>query len=434
MAEHRSPIASDKLIAQLSTPEKGQRIYYDGALPGFGVRVTSAGAKTFVLNYRVRGTGKERRYSIGSTAHWKVVAARKEAEQLRKIIDLGGDPLGDIEQTRRQADQERLRSKTVDQLCDRFEAELLPSLRPATQKFYKLAMKNHIRPALGRKRVDEVTKEHIEEIHERLTERGQRHQANQCVVLAGGLFKRAIQWGWRSGENPARDVDKHTLEGRERYLSPAELKRLSDAVEGLQDRQAAAIIKILIYTGARVGETLRMRWQDIDFQRGVWIKPSAATKQKRIHRLPLAIPVISLLKTLKEEQDAAYSSLAAHLASAGRPEPNRPPWVFPGRGKAGHRTDLRLPWETALKAAKLSDLRIHDLRHSLASTLVGAGYSLPMIGAALGHTRTETTARYAHLADDPLRTAMTAVADIIDMVAHTEGKASNNEESPSDPA
>lgn len=403
MTEKRSPIANDKAIAGLPLPEKGQKIFYDGELPGFGVRVTSAGSRTFILNYRSRRTGRERRYSIGPCDRWKVAAARKEAERLRRIVDLGGDPLGDLEADRAAEAEEKLRRKSVDALCDEFEKQHLPSLRPATQKFYRLALKNHVRPALGKKRIEDVTRDDVEDLHKTLTARGQRHQANQVTTLMGVLFKYALKLGWRTGENPARDVEKNTLEGRERYLTPAETKRLAQAVDKLEDKQAAAIIKVLMLTGSRIGETLRMRWEQIDFHRAIWTKPAATTKQKRIHHLPLTAPVLTILSGLRDQQ--------------GDPTTQ---WVFPGRSKDGHRNDLRVAWDTALEAAEIANLRIHDLRHSFASTLAGGGFSLPLIGAALGHSRIETTQRYSHLADDPLRHAMTRAADMIEAVINSE--------------
>lgn len=403
MAKSSNPIATDRAIAALPAPSTGQKLVYSGDLPGFGVRVTAGGAKTFVLNYRVRGTGRERRYSIGSCTTWKAAAARKEAERLRRIVDLGGDPLGDLEAERERTAEEKLRARTVDQLCDEFQAQHFPALRPNTRKFYRLALKNHIRPTLGSRSVEEIERSDIEKLHEALSAKGQRHQANQVVVLAGVLFKYALRWGWRTGDNPAREIDKHSLEGRERYLSPAETKRLAVAVEQLADRQAAAIIKILMLTGARVGETLRMKWVQIDFHRAVWSKPASTTKQKRAHHLPLTAPVLSLLAEVRASQGERSSD-----------------WVFPGKSKDGHRNDLRGPWITALKAAGIAELRVHDLRHSFASTLAGAGFSLPMIGASLGHSRVETTQRYAHLADDPLRQAMTRAADLIEAAIHGE--------------
>ena len=395
-------LGSNKEISKLPCPEKGQRLVWDSDVPGFGVRITAAGARSFIFNYRVRGTGRERRYTIGSVADWKVTAAREEAKRLRKVVDLGGDPIGEIEDERRKADEEKRRSKTVGQLIDRFEEEHLPSLRPATQKFYKLALKNHLRPALGKKRINDVDRSDVEKIFRKLTDLGQKHQANQCVTLAGVLFRYAAKWGWHTGENPTQDFEKNRLSGRERYLLPDESRRLSQAIEGLEDKQAAAILKVLLLTGARIGETCRMRWEQIDFHRATWVKPASVTKQKRDHRLPLTAPVLAVLSKIKEEQSPVSE------------------WVFPGRSKEGYRNDIRSAWATALKAAEIDQLRIHDLRHSFASTLVGSGYSLPVIGALLGHASTATTQRYAHLADDPLREAMTRATDLIEATAKNE--------------
>ncbi|WP_181183290.1 site-specific integrase [Mesorhizobium sp. B3-1-7] len=395
-------LVSDRHISRLLSPSKGQSLYWDGEVPGFGVRVTSSGSRSFIFNYRVRGTGKERRYTIGSTSDWKVGVARQEAKRLRKVVDLGGDPLGELEEQRKQAEDERKRARTVEQLCDEFEREHLPALRPATRKFYKLAIKNHLKPSLGKMRVEDVQRSDIEKVFRKLTDLGQRHQANQCVVLMGVLFRYAIEWGWRTGLNPAQGIARHTLEGKERYLSPAETKKLSAALDGLEDKQAAAIFKVLLLTGSRVGEACKMRWEQLDFHRGIWSKPASTTKQKKTHHLPLTAPVLAILQGIREKQDPVSE------------------WVFPGRSKEGFRNDLRAAWSAAKKAAGITGLRVHDLRHSFASTLAGSGFSLPMIGAALGHSRVETTQRYAHLADDPLRMAMTRAADLIEAAAKQE--------------
>lgn len=404
MGANGEKLTGDRAVSHLAPPAQGrQRLVWDEEVSGFGVRITVGGSRSFVLNYRVRGSGQERRFTIGSTETWKLAAARQEARRLRKVIDLGGDPLGDLEAERAKAAAEKLKSKSVNDLCDEFETEHLPSLRPASRKFYRLAIKNHVRPDLGKKRIEDVGRADIEKTFKRLTDLGQRHQANQVVTICGVLFRYAIKWGWRTGDNPAREVDRHTLEGRERYLTPAETTRLAAALDKIEDKQAAALFRVLQLTGARVGETLKMRWEQIDFQRGLWTKPASTTKQKKVHRLPLTAPVLLVLSEVKRQQT----------------EPSG--WVFHGHGKQGYRIDLRAAWAAALKEAEIKSLRIHDLRHSFASTLVGSGYSLPMIGAALGHSRVETTQRYAHLADDPLREAMTRAADLIEAASKSNG-------------
>jgi integrase len=138
---------------------------------------------------------------------------------------------------------------------------------------------------------------------------------------------------------------------------------------------------------------LAARWAQFDLEAGVWVKPGATTKQKTEHEVPLSAAARQLLNQL-------------YVAGAE--------YVFPRRRGAGHRVDIKKPWGAICKSANIGGLRIHDLRHSYASMLVSGGQSLPVIGALLGHTQPNTTARYAHLMDDPLRKATETVGAIID--------------------
>src|SRR5262249_36197390 len=159
-------------------------------------------------------------------------------------------------------------------------------------------------------------------------------------------------------------------------------------------------------------EALAARWDMFDLDTGVWVKPSAHTKQRREHRIPISAPAVELLKELKETATGSY--------------------VFPAAGGNGRPlTDLKRSWLSICRQAGLADetprrtrtgklvygadgkplmtwratARLHDLRHTYASILASEGLSLPIIGALLGHTQAQTTARYAHLLDDPLRAA-----------------------------
>ena len=197
-------------------------------------------------------------------------------------------------------------------------------------------------------------------------------------------FYLAIKWKLRT-DNPCKGVERNQEYRRHRYLAADELARLSKALKEDADQQAADAFRLLLLTGARRREVLGAMWDQFDLTSGVWTKPAITTKQKREHRIPLSAPARLVL-----------SRLNAHSAGS--------PWLFPGR-RDQHRTDLKYAWQRICKAAGISGLRIHDLRHSYASTLAGAGFSLPIIGALLGHTMPSTTARYAHLIDDPLRQA-----------------------------
>jgi integrase len=226
------------------------------------------------------------------------------------------------------------------------------------------------------------------------------YQANRTVALLSRLFNLSIRWGWRA-ENPAKGIERNQETKRHRYLSPEELARLAKALAEHSDRQAANVFRLLLLTGARRSEVLAAKWADLELGAGVWTKPGATTKQKTLHRVPLSAPARQLL--------------AGQYRDRGESEE----YVFPGR-LGRHRVELKGNWAAICKAAQLTDLRIHDLRHSYASQLVSAGFSLPVIGALLGHTQPSTTHRYAHLHDDPLRVATERVGAMLAGAADAE--------------
>jgi integrase len=391
---------TDTNIAKLPQPKAGNRITYDDGdkrVPGFGVRVTAAGARSFILNYRTR-TGRERRFTIGGVGDWKLKAAREEARALRRRIDQGGDPLADLE-----ADRD---AKTVADLTKRFLAEHSERKnRASTTAAYRGMIDRWILPKLKHLKVAEVTFADVDGLHARVTKEGGPYIANRMLAALSKMFNLSIRWQWRA-DNPARGVERNPEEKRKRYLNPrkGELEALSKALEDHEDKQAADIIRLLLLTGARRGEVLNARWEQLDLSEGIWTKPGATTKQKTEHRVPLSAPARQLLADL----------YAAAEAQAKKEEAELSPWVFPGRLAGQPRENVKRAWEEIRKAAKLEDVRVHDLRHSYASILASSNVSLPIIGQLLGHTQPATTARYAHLFDDPLRAATERVAALVD--------------------
>jgi len=166
-----------------------------------------------------------------------------------------------------------------------------------------------------------------------------------------------------------------------------------DAFEAHPDQQAVNVFRLCLLTGCRSGEAMAMRWDDVELARGVWTKPGSTTKQKATHIVPLSAPVKQLLARLRQETNS--------------------PWVFPADSKPGHRVTVQKSWLAICKSARITGLRIHDLRHSFASLAVNQGASLPLIGALLGHASPTTTARYAHLFDDPQREAVERVGKLL---------------------
>ena len=378
---------TDRNIPLLPCPERSNQITYDApsakgdVVRGFGVRVTAAGARSFILNYRRKGDGTERRLTIGKFPEWTVTAAREEARRLRAEINNGADPVEEEKSSRA--------APTVADLCARFSEEYIPRKRPATQRDYRQQIAADILPAMRHLKVATVGYSDVDSLHRKLTKRAPIH-ANRVMAVLSKMFNLAIRWGWRS-TNPVRGIERNDEAKRRRYLSNEELLRLTESLSEHDDQQAANIFRLLLLTGARRGEVLGAKWADIDLENGLWTKPGATTKQRTEHRVPLSGPARQLLAGI--ERTAS-------------------PFVFAGRN-GQPRKKVRNSWIRLCEAAGITGLRVHDLRHSYASQLASAGTGLHIIGALLGHTQPATTHRYAHLFDDPLRQATERAGAII---------------------
>jgi integrase len=369
----------------------GPGLYFDNdkrSPRGFLLRVTPAGSRAWCLNYRVKDSGRERRLTIGDVAAWPITAARERASELRRVIDAGGDPLGQMEEKRS--------APTVADLAARFVEEALPSRAPRTREEYRGMLTSYILPAIGRMKVTAVEIEDLERLHRKITGEGKPRRANATLTIAHVLFEAAIRWKMRT-DNPASRIDRNPEHPRERYLDDAEVERLMAALERWQPTWADSCdaIRLLLLTGARRGEVLGMRWSEVDLDAAVWSKPPGSTKQRKSHRIPLSDQVIELLRRRHAERDGRVVSL------------RRDDRVFRGEGRIEYR--LERQWAIIRAAAGLDDVRLHDLRHSYASMLVNQGYSLPLIGALLGHSEAATTSRYSHLYDQSLREATASV-------------------------
>jgi integrase len=335
----------DSIVKGLPEPEKGSKVHYDPALPGFGIRITAAGARSFVLNYRTT-SGRERRITIGGFPSWNTASARKEARRLKRTIDEGGDPLGDVQAERQ--------SPTVNELADRFETEHLTRRRPGTATDYRAMLLKYIRPGLGHLKVADVVFADIDRLHHRVTAAGHPRRANTVVAVLSKMFSLAARWGMRD-TNPCRGIERNSEVKRKRYISGDELARLTKALAAHPDKQSADVIRVLLLTGARRGEVLGMRWADVDLAAGIWSKPGSTTKQKSDHVVPLSAPAQQLLSEIRQRQTAKRQQLPEH--------------VFPGAGESGHVVEIKRAWRTLCKRADITGLRIHDLRHSFASQL-----------------------------------------------------------------
>jgi integrase len=351
-------------------------------LKGFGLKVTPAGAKVYVLQYRCKS--KLRRYTIGRHGSpWTAEEARSEAIRLLSLVVRGIDPAD--------AKQDDRADITFAAFAERYlseHADLHKKKRSAALD--RQLLRSHILPAIGGRRLTQVSRSDIARMHRRLVETP--IAANRALNLASAMLTRAEGWGLRpEGSNPCRRIEKFRERSRERFLGEAELARLGAAlaaVERIDSPPLAAIaaIRLLILTGARKSEVLTLEWRSVRLDRLLLELPDSKTGAKVIY---LNAPAAQLLSNLP------------------RIEGN--PYVLPGERAGAHIVAIEKTWRRVRAAAGLEDVRLHDLRHSYAAVGAAAGFSLPLIGALLGHSEVATTQRYAHLADDPVRRANEAI-------------------------
>lgn len=354
---------------------------WDPGLRGFGVRVSPAGAKTYVLKYRTKA-GRVRWKSYGRTdGDLALEQARALAEADRGIVAAGGDPLREIDAARKAA--------TVAEVGERFLADLATRpkpAKPATIRNYKLAFTQHIRPVLGTVAITDVTDEDAAKLHRRLA--ATPYMGNRVLAILSSLLAWSMAQRYRpKGPNPCKGIPKFTEEKRKRYLDAEEYARLGKVLraarkQGTVASAALTAIELLLLTGCRPDEIATLKWAHVNLTRGLLELPDSKTGAKAVYLSP---PAIALLKKWPRFAKAVY--------------------VFPGTGRRTlgehiHGSTLAHTWATLRTAADIEDVRLYDAcRHSYASQAITAGLSLAQIGEQLGHSQPATTKRYAHLHD-----------------------------------
>lgn len=381
--------------------ESGNTLW-DTEIKGFGCRARKDG-KFFVLKYSIHG--RQRLYTLGQwTGEFTPDNAREEAEIVRGQIRQGYDPMA-----------EREREKKLQLVKDAF-GEFLNHIQAKygrkTHYEYKRLYDKHIKEEIGQYKVDAVTKADISRIH--YANRNAPYQANNVLKLLSSFFTWCNEHGHRTdGVNPCRYIKKYKEKSRERFLSEDELVRLSEALAKYERDHAylkttrktpddqdpepnpvtpyvTAAIRLLILTGARRSEILTLKWENVDFQNKLIRLQESKTGQKTIY---LSAPALQVLSEI--------------------PRMENNPYVICGKKEGTHLVNIKDPWNEIRKNAGLDDVRLHDLRHNYASMAVASGHHLKVIGSLLGHADTQTTERYAHLADDPLQAANEAISNRI---------------------
>ncbi len=374
-----------KTIIAAAEPRKTDYFLWDSEVRNLGVRVARSGRKVFVYQYRFNR--RSARLTFGAAEVLSVTQARELARQAAVNISKGIDPGAERDAKRN--------AITVAELAVRFDdAHITFRVKDSTAREYRYALKRYILPDLGAKKVADVTRGHIGALHHKM--RDKPTQANRTIEVVSKMFNLAEEWELRlPNTNPRRGLKKYPETKRERFLSEGELQRIGEVLEEMEAERvemssAIAAARLLMFTGCRLNEVMTLRWEHVDLRAGALRLPDSKTGKKVVQ---LGEPAIQVLRSIE------------------RVEGNH--WVLPGRNDCGRLTDLQPFWQRVRARAGLKDVRIHDLRHTFASFAAASGMSLHMIGKLLGHSSTQTTRRYAHLAEGTVKVAANDVASAI---------------------
>lgn len=367
-------------IEKLPVPGKGKVAYWhDAKNPGLVVSVTANGVRTFRLYRKV--SGKPERILIGRFPDLSIEEARGKANELKSQIAKGENPAARNKAIRR----EMLFCEMFDLYLER-HAKLEKRSWKGDDWLYKKYLGDW-----ASEKLSAIRREDVERRKAAVAKLHGRYSANRMLSLLSAIYGRAMAWGWK-GENPAKGIAKYKEQKRERFVEPDEMPRLLSAIKGEIDNDARDAILLMLLTGARKMNVLAMRWQDIHFDRALWTIPMTKSGDpQKVALVPFAIELLSIRH--KDNQQSVY--------------------VFPARYGAGHRVEVSTAWARIRKAAKLEDVRLHDLRRTLGSWQAAAGVSLPIIGKSLGHRDVSTTQIYARLNLDPVREAVTAATSLM---------------------
>lgn len=353
---------------------------WDAELPGFGLRIRPSGRRSWFV--RVRHRWNHQRITLGTTEELSAEEARAQARRLLAVAALDGLPERAVVKS----------SPTLSAFVEGYWGDLARLWKQSTTTRNWRAWTNAIAPEFGAMRVAEILPADV------------HRWRDSCAGTREGVFNRAIPVLAallnytealrlrRKGSNPCRGIPRYRRTPIERYLTLAEYRRIGAALREEEPSYPAqvAITRLLLFTGARVGEILNLRWDWVQPPR--LLLPDSKTGAKTIWLCRQAVEVLEGIERRADTQLVFGNR-------TGKNPINFDNWWLPFRRRCA-----------------LPDVRIHDLRHSFASTAIMDNVPLATIGKLLGHALPETTAKYAHLSDD-------VIGDAADRISGSLAKA-----------
>ncbi len=370
-------------IIRDARPRGSTFIVWDADVRGLGVRITPAGAKSYVLDYRTGS--RRRRVTLARVAEASLRDARRLAG--RELVGIRAGERGPLERRR-----EAREAPTVDDALRRYFEEFAPAqqrigrLARKTVEEYGYVARRHLRPALGSRRLADVNRKDVERLVDRLT----GPQRNRVMAFTSRLFTLTERWDWRQQRsNPVRGVERAREEPRDRVLTPSELAALGAALDQIGERFPVSVgaIKLAAMTGLRIGEVIGIEWEHVDLETGRLTMPETKTG-RRVHHLPVA----------------------ARELLRGMSRVNGVPFVFTTTGLAAvtYRT-VQQHFMRAVELGGLSNVRLHDLRRTVMTRAAAAGVGVHVLRDLLGHKTTAMADRYVRSVGSPVADAREAV-------------------------
>lgn len=380
--------------------EPNKNVYWDGQFAGFGLRVSSPKARSWVFGWRGKNDRKWHQLTIGDLATWPAAKARQQAAEWGRIVDTGGDLHAVL---RPPLVAPVVTVPTFGDAVKRYRAVELPAKAAKTQEDYNRMFDMYLLPAWGDKPLDSIRRIDGVDLHAEITAQinphtgeGKHRRANAVIVLGCRIFSLSVEWELCT-KNPLTKFKRNPENERTRFLNKAESARLNTQLDFWSPTKTDSVdmVRLLWLTGSRLGEVVALTWGMLDLDGAVWIKPAPITKPREEQVLPLSPEVVAILRRRRDE--AGTVSL-----------PNVR--VF---NNGDCRARVERDWRLIRAAAGLNDLRLHDFRHDHASILVANGMNLPVVGKLLGHQSIRTTEKYAHLDLGPQRAAAELVGRIV---------------------
>ncbi|NML06532.1 site-specific integrase [Sphingomonas sp. G-3-2-10] len=365
-----------------ATPRTKKETFFDEIITGFVLEARPDGGATYAVRYKDE-YGRQKQYKIANAADLSFGDAKKEAIRIKSRTVVGQNPAEERKANRR--------IPTVSELSERYleYAKTYKRSHDIDERYLRI----HVVPRFGKLHLNQLDQTEIMDwLNGKVAAGYAQATVNRWQVILSHMLRMAKRWGLPGSDyNPLAGVKQKDPNNRiERYLSAAETKRLKQAVEESPNPMLKFIVALLLLTGCRKRELLDGKWEEVNLERKVWRIPTSKSGKPR--HVPLSEDAIAVLKEV--------------------PRFDRCPYIVPNPMTRKPFTSIFHSWDSARRAAKLPDVRVHDLRHPAASNLVNSGQSLYVVAKVLGYSQTRTTERYAHLDDGVLLNAVNAASQV----------------------